>query len=165
MSYRYNESGNIEEVTESTITNPVTGEECLATTVRLVSSDSDEFSEIVSTCEIDEYDADGIIAAAEETASFKESRQAALDSATITTSAGNTYDADEISITRMGETISAIEKMVSNGTIESTDDYEVNWIMADNETSVATSTTFDDLEEAYIAACELRSEIMVGNFD
>ncbi len=43
MSYRYNSSGDIEVLTESTIVNPVTGEDCSVTVVKLVTSDSDEF--------------------------------------------------------------------------------------------------------------------------
>lgn len=77
---------------------------------------------------------------------FKISRQAALDSSVVTTIAGNQYDADERSISRMANALLAMEQKPSS--------YIVHWSMVNTETGVMTPTAKADLAEAHRLAVE-----------
>lgn len=77
---------------------------------------------------------------------FKISRQAALDTAVVTTLAGNQYDADERSIGRMANALLAM--------VPEPSDYIVHWSMANTGTGVMTPTTKADLAEAHRLAVE-----------
>jgi len=71
-------------------------------------------------------------------------RAAKLKEATITTSAGNTYDADEVSIHRLTMAKVALEGQA--------DDYEMPWSLATDATGVMTTVTYADLKEAQLLA-------------
>ena len=77
---------------------------------------------------------------------FKSTRQAALDSAVVTTVVGNQYDADERSIVRMANALIAMTNEPA--------DFVVYWSMANTGTGVMTSTTKADLAEAHRKAVE-----------
>lgn len=80
---------------------------------------------------------------------FKNSRQASLDSAVVTTKTGNQYDADEKSIVRMGNALLAL--------INEPDEHVIRWSMANTATGVMTEATKADLSEAHRLAVEAMS--------
>lgn len=84
---------------------------------------------------------------------FKSSRQELLDEATVTTSEGNVYDADEVSIIRLSYAISAA---IDNG---STDSDLLEWSLANTGTGVMTDVTLSDLKEARKLAVQNMSTI------
>ena len=69
---------------------------------------------------------------------FKARRAAAVQAITVTTAAGNTFDGDEESQTRMARTIVALHEGAT-----------VPWVLADNS---ATQATADELREALALA-------------
>lgn len=77
--------------------------------------------------------------------SFKSERQRKLDAAVVTTSNGLKFDADERSITRMANAISAAERAGRT---------DVRWSLADTATGVMTDITLQDLQEAHTLAVE-----------
>ena len=77
---------------------------------------------------------------------FRARRQAALDSAVVTTSKGNKYNADEKSIGRMANALLAMSEEPAS--------YVVHWSMADTPTGVMTATTKADVAEAHRLAVE-----------
>lgn len=77
---------------------------------------------------------------------FKQSRQASLDNAVVETLAGNQYNADERSISRMANALLALAPEPAN--------YTVHWSMANTGTGVMTTTTKADLAEAHRLAVE-----------
>jgi len=79
-------------------------------------------------------------------ADFKDSRQAQLNAAIVTTSNGNKYDADEVSITRMGFALVALSGSPLS--------YELLWSLASTGTGVMTVITFADLKEAQALAVQ-----------
>lgn len=81
---------------------------------------------------------------------FKASRQQLLDSAVVTTSNGNKYDADEQSISRMANAILAAQRK---------DLTNIQWSLADTPTGVMTDVTLIDLEEAHELAVENMASI------
>lgn len=92
--------------------------------------------------------ADAEAAAAAERAlnEFRANRQQALANAVVTTTAGNQYDADEQSISRMANRLLSISAEPAT--------YPVQWSMADTPTGVMTTTTKADLAEAHRLAVE-----------
>jgi len=84
-------------------------------------------------------------------ADFKDSRQAQLNAAIVTTSNGSKYDADEVSITRMGFALVALSGSPLS--------YELLWSLADTNTGVMTVVTFADLKEAQALAVQNMSDI------
>lgn len=81
---------------------------------------------------------------------FKASRQQQLDSAVVTTSSSNQYDADEISISRMTNAILAAQE---EGVTE------LQWSLADTGTGVMTTVTLADLKEAQKLAVQQMANI------
>lgn len=81
---------------------------------------------------------------------FKASRQQLLDSAVVTTSNSNKYDADEQSISRMANAILAAQRRGVN---------DIKWSLADTPTGVMTDVTLSDLEEAHELAVENMANI------
>lgn len=92
-------------------------------------------------------------AAEKETQQFRADRQQALDTAVITTTLGNQYDADEQSILRMGANIKAGELAGKQ------DDDMVQWSLADTDTGVMTDVLFSDLKDAYVLAAANMGQI------
>jgi len=90
------------------------------------------------------------IAQQEQVDQFKASRQQLLDSAVVTTSNGNKYDADEQSISRMANAILAAQRK---------DLTNIQWSLADTPTGVMTDVTLADLEEAHELAVENMASI------
>lgn len=90
------------------------------------------------------------IAYQEQIAQFKASRQYLLDTAIVTTSSGNKYDADEQSISRMANAILAAQRRGVN---------DIKWSLADTSTGVMTDVTRADLEEAHELAVENMASI------
>lgn len=90
------------------------------------------------------------IAQQEQVDQFKASRQQLLDSAVVTTSNGNKYDADEQSISRMANAILASQRRGVN---------DIKWSLADTPTGVMTDVTLSDLEEAHELAVENMARI------
>ncbi len=90
------------------------------------------------------------IAQQEQVDQFKASRQQLLDSAVVTTSNGNKYDADEQSISRMANAILAAQRRGVN---------DIKWSLADTPTGVMTDVTLSDLEEAHELAVENMANI------
>lgn len=90
------------------------------------------------------------IAQQEQIAQFKASRQQLLDSAVVTTSNGNKYDADEQSISRMANAILAAQRKGIT---------DIQWSLADTPTGVMTDVTLADLEEAHELAVENMASI------
>jgi|GEM_PF-3426844 len=90
------------------------------------------------------------IAQQEQVDQFKASRQQLLDSAVVTTSNGNKYDADEQSISRMANAILAAQRK---------DLTNIQWSLADTPTGVMTDVTLIDLEEAHELAVENMASI------
>lgn len=90
------------------------------------------------------------IAQKEQVDQFKASRQQLLDSAVVTTSNGNKYDADEQSISRMANAILAAQRK---------DLTNIQWSLADTPTGVMTDVTLADLEEAHELAVENMASI------
>ena len=90
------------------------------------------------------------IAQQEQIDQFKASRQQLLDSAVVTTSSGNQYDADEQSISRMANAILAAQRRGVN---------DIKWSLADTPTGVMTDVTLADLEEAHELAVENMASI------
>ena len=90
------------------------------------------------------------IATEQQIQAFKSNRQKLLDSAVVTTSNGNKYDADEQSISRMANAILAAQrKNLTN----------IQWSLADTPTGVMTDVTLADLEEAHELAVENMASI------
>lgn len=81
---------------------------------------------------------------------FKANRQQLLDSAVVTTSNSNKYDADEQSISRMANAILAAQRK---------DLTNIQWSLADTPTGVMTDVTLADLEEAHELAVENMASI------
>ena len=79
----------------------------------------------------------------------KADRQTAVDSILVTTAAGNTFDGDEISQTRMARAIIALQ---TTGTPA------VTWVLADNSVIQATAV---ELSEALALAGAKQAEIWV----
>lgn len=90
------------------------------------------------------------IAQQEQVAQFKHSRQHLLDTAIVTTSSSNQYDADEQSISRMANAILAAQRRGVN---------DIKWSLADTPTGVMTDVTLTDLEEAHELAVENMASI------
>lgn len=90
------------------------------------------------------------IAQQEQVDQFKASRQQLLDSAVVTTSNSNKYDADEQSISRMANAILAAQRRGIN---------DIKWSLADTPTGVMTDVTLADLEEAHELAVENMASI------
>lgn len=78
--------------------------------------------------------------AAEEIAAFKAGREIAISSLTVTTSAGNIYQADAVSTAKMGTRVVALMGV--------DDTYITKWSLADTDTGVMTDVTYADLKEA-----------------
>ena len=83
-------------------------------------------------------------------AQFKHSREQQLDSAVVTTSSSNQYDADEASISRMTNAILAAQE---EGVTE------LQWSLADTGTGVMTTITLTDLKEAQKLAVQQMANI------
>lgn len=81
---------------------------------------------------------------------FKANRQQILDSAVVTTSNSNQYDADEQSISRMANAILAAQRREVS---------DIKWSLADTPTGVMTDVTLADLEEAHELAVENMASI------
>lgn len=77
---------------------------------------------------------------------FRASRQSQLDNAVVTTTAGNKYDADEVSIMRLTIAVTAAAAQDENFIIE--------WSLADTGTGVMTDVTLADLREAQVLAAQ-----------
>lgn len=90
------------------------------------------------------------IATEQQIQAFKSNRQKLLDSAVVTTSNGNKYDADEQSISRMANAILAAQRK---------DLTNIQWSLADTPTGVMTDVTLSDLEEAHELAVENMANI------
>lgn len=90
------------------------------------------------------------IAQQEQVDQFKASRQQLLDSAVVTTSSSNKYDADEQSISRMANAILAAQRRGIS---------DIKWSLADTPTGVMTDVTLADLEEAHELAVENMASI------
>jgi hypothetical protein len=90
------------------------------------------------------------IAQQEQINQFKANRQLLLDSAIVTTSSSNKYDADEQSISRMANAILAAQRK---------DLTNIQWSLADTPTGVMTDVTLADLEEAHELAVENMASI------
>lgn len=90
------------------------------------------------------------IAQQEQVDQFKASRQQLLDSAVVTTSSGNKYDADEQSISRMANAILAAQRRGVS---------DIKWSLADTPTGVMTDVALADLEEAHELAVENMANI------
>jgi len=90
------------------------------------------------------------IAQQEQVDQFKASRQQLLDSAIVTTSNSNQYDADEQSISRMANAILAAQRKGIT---------DIQWSLADTPTGVMTDVTLADLEEAHELAVENMASI------
>jgi len=90
------------------------------------------------------------IATEQQIQAFKSNRQKLLDSAVVTTSNGNKYDADEQSISRMANAILAAQRK---------DLTNIQWSLADTPTGVMTDVTLADLEEAHELAVENMASI------
>lgn len=90
------------------------------------------------------------IAQQEQINQFKANRQQILDSAVVTTSNSNQYDADEQSISRMANAILAAQRRGVN---------DIKWSLADTPTGVMTDVTLADLEEAHELAVENMASI------
>lgn len=90
------------------------------------------------------------IAQQEQIEQFKANRQQLLDSAIVTTSNGNQYDADEQSISRMANAILAAQRKGIT---------DIKWSLADTSTGVMTDVTLADLEEAHELAVENMASI------
>lgn len=90
------------------------------------------------------------IAQQEQIAQFKASREHLLNTAVVTTSNGNKYDADEKSQGRMDRAISVARRKGLT---------TVEWSLADTPTGVMTNVTLADLEEAHELAVENMANI------
>jgi len=93
--------------------------------------------------------ANQIAAAAQARATAKIARAQAVEAITVTTTAGNTFDGDELSQGRMSRAIIAL----STGLAPS-----VTWVLADNTT---TQTTAAELTEALVLAGMAQAAIWV----
>ncbi len=91
-------------------------------------------------------DKEAKLAAERALAEFKASRQKLVDEAVVTTTLGNKYDADEVSINRLLNAVQALS--------DKPDDYGILWSMADTGTGVMTPTTKADIVEAHRLAVE-----------
>lgn len=90
------------------------------------------------------------IAQQQKIAQFKASREHLLNTAVVTTSKGNKYDADEKSQGRMDRAISVARRKSLTS---------VEWSLADTPTGVMTDVTLADLEEAHELAVENMANI------
>jgi hypothetical protein len=81
---------------------------------------------------------------------FKSNRQQLLDSAVVTTSNSNQYDADEASISRMANAILAAQDAGIT---------DLSWSLADTGTGVMTSVTLADIKEAHRLAVQNMANI------
>lgn len=79
----------------------------------------------------------------------KAERQSKVESITVTTQAGNTFDGDEVSQTRMARAIIALSTGLAPSVI---------WVLADNTTIQATAA---ELTEALVLAGQAQAEIWV----
>lgn len=86
----------------------------------------------------------------EQIQSFKTTRQQLIDSAVVTTSSSNQYDADEKSQARMNNAIAAANRKGLTS---------VNWSLANTATGVMTEVTLTDLEEAHELAVQNMADI------
>jgi len=90
------------------------------------------------------------IATEQQIQAFKSNRQKLLDSAVVTTSNSNQYDADEASISRMANAILAAQDAGIS---------ELSWSLADTGTGVMTSVTLADIKEAHRLAVQNMASI------
>ena len=90
------------------------------------------------------------IATKQQIQAFKSNRQKLLDSAIVTTSNSNKYDADEASISRMANAILAAQDAGVT---------ELSWSLADTGTGVMTSVTLADIKEAHRLAVQNMANI------
>ncbi|MEM7419906.1 MAG: hypothetical protein AAF364_09270 [Pseudomonadota bacterium] len=90
------------------------------------------------------------IATEQQIQAFKSNRQNLLDSAVVTTSNSNQYDADESSISRMANAILAAQDAGIT---------ELSWSLADTGTGVMTSVTLADIKEAHRLAVQNMANI------
>lgn len=88
-------------------------------------------------------------AAAQARATAKIARALAVDAITVTTTAGNTFDGDEVSQGRMSRAIIALQATGTASTI---------WVLADNTTIQATAA---ELTEALVLAGQAQAAIWV----
>lgn len=82
---------------------------------------------------------------------FKSDREGKLKRASVTISTGKTFDADEVSITRLNNAINAARN--------ESGDYVISWSTADVPTGVMVECTKTELEEAHTAAVIQMGEI------
>lgn len=90
------------------------------------------------------------IATEQQIQAFKSNRQNLLDSAVVTTSNSNQYDADESSISRMANAILAAQDAGIT---------ELSWSLADTGTGLMTSVTLADIKEAHRLAVQNMANI------
>lgn len=90
------------------------------------------------------------IATEQQIQAFKSNRQNLLDSAVVTTSNSNQYDADESSISRMANAILAAQDAGIT---------DLSWSLADTGTGVMTSVTLADIKEAHRLAVQNMANI------
>jgi hypothetical protein len=90
------------------------------------------------------------IATEQQIQAFKSNRQNLLDSAVVTTSNSNQYDADEASISRMANAILAAQDAGISALF---------WSLADTGTGVMTSVTLADIKEAHGLAVQNMASI------
>lgn len=94
-----------------------------------------------------------------ETIDFRAKRTKKLKSAFVTTTSGNDYDADNNSITKMSETIAAVEVAIKLGLMTDPDaDYPLQWVLHGSKTGDGTPITYADLCEAFVLASQLRAK-------
>jgi hypothetical protein len=91
-----------------------------------------------------------VIATEQQIQAFKSNRQKILDSAVVTTSNSNQYDADEKSITRMANAILAAQSVGVT---------ELSWSLADTGTGVMTAVSLSDITEAHTLAVQNMADI------
>lgn len=127
-------------------TDPDTGEPVLENFIEVSLDIHQKLLDLADKGDITIHDEDPSLVQERAVDSFRASRQALVNSATVETSEGNVYDADEQSITRMMGRLLRIR--------DEADSYELQWSLNTDGTGIPSTVTKADLQEAYDLAVD-----------
>ena len=94
-----------------------------------------------------------------EVQAFKAGRKAGVCNASVTVGSGKVFSADETSITRMHESMQAIESAVELGFISEVSEYPLQWVLHDAESGEGVEITYAELVEAFVLANQNRAAL------
>jgi hypothetical protein len=94
-----------------------------------------------------------------ETQAFRTGRKTGISNASVTTTTGKVFSADETSITRMNESLYAITLAVESGMIADVSEFPLQWVLHDAESGEGVEITYAELVEAFVLANQNRASL------